>query len=46
MLDLSNSSVPQIKQVEFNTISSSFAGLSTQVTALHKSVFTVWSRPG
>lgn len=27
---------PQIKQVEFNTIASSFGGLSTQVASLHK----------
>lgn len=27
---------PEIKQVEFNTIASSFGGLSTQVSALHE----------
>ena len=27
---------PQIKQVEFNTIASSFGGLSTKTSALHK----------
>lgn len=27
---------PQIKQVEFNTIASSFGGLSSQTSALHK----------
>ena len=41
MVDISNNSVPQIKQVEFNTISSSFGGLSTQVAALHKFVVSV-----
>lgn len=29
-------SVPQIKQVEFNTIASSFGGLSSRTSALHK----------
>ncbi|KLU84277.1 glutathione synthetase large subunit, partial [Magnaporthiopsis poae ATCC 64411] len=29
-------SVPQVKQVEFNTIASSFGGLSAQTTSLHK----------
>ena len=29
---------PEIKQVEFNTIASSFGGLSTKVSALHKYV--------
>ena len=27
---------PEIKQVEFNTIASSFGGLSTRVSELHK----------
>jgi glutathione synthase len=27
---------PQIKQVEFNTIASSFGGLSSRTTLLHK----------
>ena len=27
---------PRIRQVEFNTIASSFGGLSSQVTLLHK----------
>lgn len=31
---------PEIKQVEFNTIASSFGGLSAKVSALHKYVFT------
>ncbi|RYP49705.1 hypothetical protein DL768_004641 [Monosporascus sp. mg162] len=31
-----NGSVPQAKQVEFNTIASSFGGLSTQTSLLHK----------
>ncbi|RYP25031.1 hypothetical protein DL767_008500 [Monosporascus sp. MG133] len=31
-----NGSVPQVKQVEFNTIASSFGGLSTQTSLLHK----------
>ncbi|KAH8160875.1 hypothetical protein CIB48_g7377 [Xylaria polymorpha] len=30
-------SAPQIKQVEFNTIASSFGGLSSQTSQLHKS---------
>ena len=29
---------PEIKQVEFNTIASSFGGLSAKVSALHKYV--------
>lgn len=29
-------SVPQVKQVEFNTIASSFGGLSAQTTSLHR----------
>jgi glutathione synthase len=29
-------SVPRVKQVEFNTIASSFGGLSAQTTLLHK----------
>ncbi|KAI1321860.1 glutathione synthetase-like protein [Xylariaceae sp. FL0255] len=32
----SDSSAPQIKQVEFNTIASSFGGLSSQTSQLHK----------
>jgi len=32
----SSKSLPQIKQVEFNTIASSFGGLSSQTTALHQ----------
>ncbi|KAI4599662.1 hypothetical protein KJ359_001398 [Pestalotiopsis sp. 9143b] len=31
-----SSSAPQIKQVEFNTIASSFGGLSAQTSALHR----------
>ena len=31
---------PEIKQVEFNTIASSFGGLSAKVSALHKYVLT------
>ena len=31
---------PKIKQVEFNTIASSFGGLSAKVSALHKYVST------
>lgn len=35
--DLSDpSSVPRVKQVEFNTIASSFGGLSSQTCLLHK----------
>ncbi|KAK0265127.1 Glutathione synthetase [Friedmanniomyces endolithicus] len=36
---------PCVKQVEFNTIASSFGGLSTQVSALHKYLFTVGAYP-
>ncbi|KAL1623949.1 Glutathione synthetase [Neofusicoccum ribis] len=36
---------PQIKQVEFNTIASSFGGLSTQVSALHKYLLSVDAYP-
>lgn len=37
--------VPSLKQVEFNTIASSFGGLSTQVSALHKHMLTVDAYP-
>jgi glutathione synthase len=33
-----NDDAPTIKQVEFNTIASSFGGLSSQTSRLHKSV--------
>ncbi|KKY20660.1 putative glutathione synthetase [Diplodia seriata] len=36
---------PQIKQVEFNTIASSFGGLSTQVSALHRYLNSVDAYP-
>lgn len=36
-----NSSSPSLKQVEFNTISSSFAGLSSLVTSLHSELLTL-----
>ncbi|BCS20141.1 glutathione synthase [Aspergillus puulaauensis] len=39
-----NSTDPQLKQVEFNTISSSFGGLSSQVTSLHSELLE--SPPG
>ncbi|KAK0840335.1 Glutathione synthetase [Friedmanniomyces endolithicus] len=37
---------PCVKQVEFNTIASSFGGLSTQVSALHKYLLAVGAYPG
>ncbi|MCJ1304286.1 hypothetical protein MMC08_007098 [Hypocenomyce scalaris] len=36
---------PQIKQVEFNTIASSFGGLSTQVSLLHKHLLSTSAYP-
>ena len=36
---------PSIKQVEFNTIASSFGGLSTQVSQLHKHLLAVDAYP-
>jgi glutathione synthase len=36
-----SSPTPEIKQVEFNTISSSFGGLSSQVTQLHQYLFSI-----
>lgn len=36
---------PCIKQVEFNTIASSFGGLSSQVSDLHKHLFTIDAYP-
>lgn len=36
---------PGLKQVEFNTIASSFGGLSTQVSALHKYLLTIDAYP-
>lgn len=38
-------SAPTIKQVEFNTIASSFGGLSTQVSALHKHLLAIDAYP-
>lgn len=35
-----NSSIPSLKQVEFNTISSSFGGLSSLVTSLHSELLS------
>ncbi|EMD92665.1 hypothetical protein COCHEDRAFT_1135494 [Bipolaris maydis C5] len=44
--DLSQSkSPPGLKQVEFNTIASSFGGLSSQVSALHKYLLTIDAYP-
>lgn len=40
-----SSAKPQIKQVEFNTIASSFGGLSTQVSALHKYLHSIDAYP-
>ncbi|KAK5134862.1 hypothetical protein LTR08_006094 [Meristemomyces frigidus] len=36
---------PTIKQVEFNTIASSFGGLSTQVSALHEHLLSIDAYP-
>ncbi|KAH3953228.1 glutathione synthetase [Parastagonospora nodorum] len=36
---------PGLKQVEFNTIASSFGGLSSQVSALHKYLLTIDAYP-
>lgn len=36
---------PGLKQVEFNTIASSFGGLSTQVSALHKHLHSIDAYP-
>ncbi|KAF1940928.1 glutathione synthetase large chain [Clathrospora elynae] len=36
---------PGLKQVEFNTIASSFGGLSTKVSALHKYLLTIDAYP-
>ncbi|KAK4570004.1 Glutathione synthetase [Recurvomyces mirabilis] len=40
-----SSSRPTVKQVEFNTIASSFGGLSTQVSALHKHLHSIDAYP-
>ncbi|KAF2404372.1 glutathione synthetase-like protein [Trichodelitschia bisporula] len=40
-----NSSKPGIKQVEFNTIASSFGGLSVGVSALHKHLLAIGAYP-
>ncbi|MCJ1248167.1 hypothetical protein MMC30_005384 [Trapelia coarctata] len=39
------SAPPQIKQVEFNTIASSFGGLASQVSLLHKHLLATTSYP-
>lgn len=36
---------PKLKQVEFNTIASSFGGLSTRVSALHKYLYSIDAYP-
>ncbi|KAI9826657.1 MAG: hypothetical protein M1832_006253 [Thelocarpon impressellum] len=36
---------PEIKQVEFNTIASSFGGLSTRVSELHKHLLSIGAYP-
>lgn len=38
-------STPTVKQVEFNTIASSFGGLSSQVCALHKHLLSIDAYP-
>jgi glutathione synthetase len=40
-----SSSPPQIRQVEFNTIASSFGGLASQVSLLHKYLLTTTAYP-
>lgn len=40
-----NSSTPGLKQVEFNTIASSFGGLSSQVSTLHKYLHAIDAYP-
>jgi glutathione synthetase len=45
-MDPSNAaSAPGLKQVEFNTIASSFGGLSSQVSALHKYLLAIDAYP-
>jgi glutathione synthase len=45
-VDPSNTSAePTLKQVEFNTIASSFGGLSSKVSALHKHLNTIGAYP-
>jgi len=42
---LDSSSPPELRQVEFNTIASSFGGLSTRVSALHRHLRDVEAYP-
>lgn len=44
-VDKSGSSKPSIKQVEFNTIASSFGGLSSQVSGLHQHLLAIDGYP-
>lgn len=44
-VDQSDTSKRSVKQVEFNTIASSFGGLSTQVAALHQHLLAVGAYP-
>jgi glutathione synthase len=44
-VDKSDASKPCIKQVEFNTIASSFGGLSNQVSALHRHLRSINAYP-
>lgn len=44
-VDQSNRSKPSVKQVEFNTIASSFGGLSSQVSGLHQHLLAVDAYP-
>lgn len=39
------SATPSVKQVEFNTIASSFGGLSSQVSSLHKHLLSIGAYP-
>ena len=41
----SSKSIPSVKQVEFNTIASSFGGLSSQVSGLHKYLRSIDAYP-
>ncbi|KAI9834586.1 MAG: hypothetical protein M1819_002962 [Sarea resinae] len=41
----SSEAKPEIKQVEFNTIASSFGGLSTRVSELHKYLLSIGAYP-
>ncbi|GIZ47334.1 hypothetical protein CKM354_001042900 [Cercospora kikuchii] len=44
-VDQGNASQPTVKQVEFNTIASSFGGLSSQVAGLHRHLQSIGAYP-